>query len=571
EKIDWFIRNTADALAGHAEGSLVEHEIEEVQAVSRDTTERVTAIPYSVFEEKGEMRGWGEDKIKAKWKETILDKSIKKIKYKGQVCISRFEGILFDAKKSNTTSTKLKTKKEIKTLQELEDAKAKAQEVLSQASSSHQAFLDSAMSEITQAPVAIPDDLIENLADFDDFAKSIDDHSRMIEDEINREERRQDALDALLAQDTMEASIYMAQQGEEKQSDGDISKYRVSRASEFVKCKELFQFTSRQLVADVNEVVAAAKEKIGSDNENATEAFAILANAPKQCENVSKELCDAIEELRAAFNREATTKGMKEHLESLKKQRIDKNKAFQGILRSISTLRSLIKNKEMGDLRGAQANPEEEKATGEVHVPAHEKIRTRYINHALEKDDQWDRSRPRFVNDTALKDTLEALKVVDILAKWLASQLGGKDAASAMLDKPKHYEDITKAICSVLQDPSLEKPFSVLHSCLPSIFALGMQCSSAKFVNVGFNPFGLGQWTIVLKGGLLLVCVQGEHVEGKSYAEKVSKLMEASPDSMHNMVTEHGFFMHCTAGAAAWVPPGFFCMCISLGDATWLK
>eukprot|EP00959_Pyramimonas_sp_CCMP1952_P147193 3080597-Pyramimonas_sp.AAC.1 len=140
-----------------------------------------------------------------------------------------------------------------------------------------------------------------------------------------------------------------------------------------------------------------------------------------------------------------------------------------------------------------------------------------------------------------------------------------------MLDKPKHYEDINKAISSVLQDPSLEKPFSVLHSCLPSIFALSMQCSSAKFVNVGFNPFGLGQWTIVLKGGLLLVCVQGEHVEDKSYAEKVSKLMEASPDSMHKMITEHGFFMHCTAGAAAWVPPGFFCMCISLGDATWLK
>eukprot|EP00959_Pyramimonas_sp_CCMP1952_P137077 2868580-Pyramimonas_sp.AAC.1 len=67
----------------------------------------------------------------------------------------------------------------------------------------------------------------------------------------------------------------------------------------------------------------------------------------------------------------------------------------------------------MGDLRGAQANSEEEKATGEVHVPAHEKIRTRCINHvcheegcctgwktksgpivqkALEKDDQWDRS-----------------------------------------------------------------------------------------------------------------------------------------------------------------------------------
>lgn len=240
EKTAWYIKNSADHLE-KKDGQDMEHVTETFDEIAADVIVRNRGIPYSVFYEEGLMKGWDKARIENSWKVQILDPAVKKVKFQGQTLLARFEGIVFDERKTTGVVAGVKSTKKLATPEDLRTASEAGEAALSEARALTAAFSASVYSSAWEADsLQIPDELVESLMDWENIVPDM--HTltaSLFKSVLEHEARRQTMLESLLQEDMMEASIFVALAGTgEAETDADVAKYRVSRAAEFGKCKD---------------------------------------------------------------------------------------------------------------------------------------------------------------------------------------------------------------------------------------------------------------------------------------------------------------------------------------------
>lgn len=240
---------------------------------------------------------------------------------------------------------------------------------------------------------------------------------------------------------------------------------------------------------------------------------------------------------------------------------------------------ALIKKRESEDLNGIRDVEDGSTETGEPSDTG--MMAKHFVHHMFPTHGKgigvtsdmtaFDRMKPSLFTHDRLKSLFEKVKFLPTLAQWLNGQLGGKDTASAALDKPKYIEQIHLAIGEALPTIAFEKPYSVLHEVLGNAFAMSIQVCTAKFSSHGFLPYGLGGWLLPFQGSALVIGVAASSLEGHSFGEKCDALMASAPDRVAKYVQQGGFAVLLDVGAAAWVPPGFLAVIVALGPSAFLR
>lgn len=597
ERQDWFVKNSVQEL--EVSDNDMEHDTAVTEEAATDRMVRNVAIPYWKFEAEHEMRGWAADRIKAEWRRMLLDKNYQKVREQGEICIVRFEGVILDDRHTGATSSSFKATSKVTNAGEKDEAKKRGTQAVAKARAAAKQVREALSSRAWESDqVKIPDELIDNLVEGDEVAEELAGTLAGMEDSVfatmlAAETKRQELLEALMQQDLLDASVYMAtlDQAEEEETQAVIDKFRVSKASEFNRCKEIYSLACQQLKCEVKHVVELANRLFGADNQSVAEPLGVLANADASLDALEAACARDIDGLRTQFNDAKTTAEMRKKLTDLKTTKSDKMREQQGLRSAMIALRSQIRKKEAGDLKGVsksknkgkanKASAAEVKENGEDMANTHASVLQHFVNHVVPTQgkslnmststDGFDRLTPVCVTDASIHTELKQIKFVDVLVRWVVSQLGSKDTTGAALEKPKHFEKIQEVLAKFVGAAAFEKPCSVLHAWLSEVFCIGIQCCTNKYTSPGFMPYGLGQWFVPFKGSIMLLGIKIEAVPGMAFSEKVQKVSTMRPDDITKLVKESGFYVQCEAGDAAFMPPGFLILVLALEESAWFK
>lgn len=345
EKAQWFIKNTVECLNDEAQDA-VQHTVAVHDISAQDTTVRNAAVPFHIFEERSEMRGWSADKIKTEWNRMLLDPNVRKVKFNNEVMVCRLEGVYFDDRQSSQTSAGTSTTKTVASEEELREAREHGAKAIAASRQAGVSFMSATMS-FAMEHVSIPDELIQNLGAFENLGpqnKGI--VESVFEKALMAQERKQRMLDDLLREDLVEASIFLASigggsSGHKGETEGDVQKFKVAKGNEFQKAKELFELASQSLITEAVEVVKAVEAKLGKDCDSVTESLEVLAEADKALLKTSKDYGSDADKLKIEFQKAKTIDEMREKVAALKLQKSERIKEQSGIRKAISCLKAL--------------------------------------------------------------------------------------------------------------------------------------------------------------------------------------------------------------------------------------
>lgn len=589
EKADWFIKNTADGLGEDDIPDDISHQVTISETRSQDLLGINAAVPFAIFEERGEMRNWKADRILQEWKAALINPKIRNIKYMGVVCICRFEGVQFVDRQSHEVASSFVHKEKVSSAEDMETARAKGQEALDSAAALGSKFLQNTFTPVAPvASLAIPDDLIEGL--IDDTSQVVERGDLLMdlfEQGLTRQARRDELLDALMKEDLVEASIWYSTHGPAPESEQEIaqeaSRFRVGRAQEFARVKDVFSLSMQELQTEAVQASALGASKIGKKDEACVEAFKVLDVAKPTIDGICEAYIQKVDALKAIFDNAKTADIMKDNLQTLRQYRTEAMRDLGPLRKAMIYIRAAVKKQETVQLKGLRHAAEKDDSTNiskeALASAALEKYFTNHFFHShgdtvncINLDGGFDRMKPVVVKAEALTKLSQDVKFLPTLVTWLRTQMNGKDTASAALEKPKHFDQLRSNLVKTLTtDAIFEKPTSVLHDCLQSIFVLSVQVGTAKYSAPGFMPYGLGQWFVPIEGQLLIVGVQCQKLQGHSFAQKLNAMMTAKGEDLEGLVLKDGFASKVESGCAMWVPPGFVCLVLSLADSSWLR
>lgn len=582
----WFKKHTVDELQDDTVDDKLDHTLETVDETARDINIINRGIPYSVFKTEGEQKGWGQAKIDQEWNSMLLNDQFKKVRFKGEVLVMRFMGIDMVDRTTSATSSRVGTKAEISSKEDLKQAQAKAKSVLNEAKAHYlQASQSSWSSGWGSAPLEVPDTLLQGLVADDILEPEAPDTlNLMFLDFFERDERRQRLLDQLLQADLVEASIHAASASlastEPKETTVDLARLRIGKAGEFPKATETLELSCQALQAEIDGAIDASKGKIDEDRADTKETLAALAQAKGSLATLQSEFKTKVDELKGKFDAAESCEDVRATLALLKESKAEKAKAQQPLRRALSLLKALIKKKEQIELKGMKGLAQEDSMANEAssnHLLLQHFLNKVLLNHpSVHMDkftggDTFDHLKPQFVSSAVLTTVEASVQFVPVLATWLANQLGQKDIVSVALEKPKHSEQLSAVLGKALGKSAFERPHSVLHQWLGSVFAITLQRATQKFTSSGFFPYALGHFFVPLRHGALFIGLLADEAPGSSFADKVDHMVRMGPDEMERRIASSGFAAKAEPGTAVYVPPGYLVTCVSLGDTLLLK
>lgn len=266
----------------------IEHAVVSSEVAVSGAQELNAAIPYSEHKDRGEMKGWSEEKIKLEWKKLLVDDSVTKVQYKGQTLVSRFAGVHFTVGNMTETSSSFKSYSgKIGSSEQMDEAKRRGSEAVATAvtSGGNWASQFASMAALQNEALEMPHELISNLIPESSLEISVPESvAAYFRESLDDEQRRQEMLDNLLKVDQVEASFY-AKEGDSETA-ADVAKFRVSKNSDFTKAKETYELVLQTLGTDIKEAVDGAK---GSLTEAAAEAAKEAYKVLEDSESVLEE------------------------------------------------------------------------------------------------------------------------------------------------------------------------------------------------------------------------------------------------------------------------------------------
>ena len=279
-QVDWFTKNTVDDVEVNTKRN-IEHSLEQVTEEMTSMKVRRVAIPKTKFCDEGLMKGWSSEKVETEWRRMLLEPGAKVVSFHGQQLISRFEGIVYDEETRGGAVSRMSMTKAVGAQSDLAESFTEAQSFIATAHAANVAFGATVHSSFFDSAASIPDHLVDGLIDVDDtlLEKTIEGFMTFFTTELEAEERRDETLQRLLQDDLVDASFYKAEhEVEEEETEDDLAKYRIAKKNDLRKLYELTELSVAQVGKESAEVLAGAKQKLGTDSAQAQEAYTFLAD-----------------------------------------------------------------------------------------------------------------------------------------------------------------------------------------------------------------------------------------------------------------------------------------------------
>lgn len=586
-QVDWFAKNTVDDVEVNSKRN-IEHSLEQVSEEMNTMKVRRVAIPKSKFTDEGLMKGWSSEKVETEWRRMLLEPGAKVVSYQGQQLLSRFEGVVYDEETRGGAVSRMSMTKAVGAQLDLAASLTEAQSFIATAHASNVAFGANIHSGFFDSASSIPDHLVDGLIDVEDTlpAKTIEGFMKFFRNELEAEERRDETLQRLLQDDLFDASFYKAEhEVEEAETEDDLAKYRIAKKNDLHKLYELTELSVGQVGKESAEVLASAKQKLGADSAQAQEAYLFLADHAEKLAVFVKEYKVGHEALVKAFDDGNKIVECKHALQKAKEFRAEKLALLGTYKRSNALLRALIRKHESLTVRGVKSQVQELQVDDGARTEnTSEELIQHLVNHVLVQDgnpinssvfvEPFDRTKPLYIMNDGLKTFKSDVKFISSLSTWLLEQMDKRCTMSAPLEKSQHMNPILsflkeKGECC---DAVFEKPHSVLHACVASVFSMSIVRANNEMRTYGFAAYGVGMWHCVVEGSLLICGVKAEHVPGGSFNDKIREMQGAKPDAATKLIKEHGFCMKVEPGSMCWVPAGYIHMIATVSSAAvWLK
>mmetsp|Transcript_24545 Transcript_24545/g.39362 ORF Transcript_24545/g.39362 Transcript_24545/m.39362 type:complete len:717 (+) Transcript_24545:76-2226(+) len=591
EQAQWYVENAV--AEEEKEDVEIEQDIAETDSDIVAKLARREAIPFSVYEREGEMRGWSPDKIEKKWKAELLEKKNKLVKYDGETLLARFAGVILDEGQVSKTSATVVQKRKINSQDDMEKAGEVAKKVLSSARESHKAT-GMLLHSSPEKTCELPDDLLGSLVENVDIGGHDSGFAKMIEDALSESERRAHLIAELLQKDMVAASIFVveenAEDGKKKDTRENRDKLRIAKRAEFNKFTDAMELHLAEALSQAKEIEASAKKKLPADDKLAVPAYTTLQGVDKKLATISETYKPKIAEVEQKFDSATTLDGILEALKELKDMKVTYTGDTLQYRRAVATLRACVRKFEMTGIKGIKASNSDDSTSDKKEFSLEHPTIKYFLNVALSsvtavnmkefdangQTPTLDATRmdPHFIREDRFKTMGTEIKWTGPLISWLHTQLEGLKTVSAPITKPNHLQPIYDFINEGFHSDGnfvFEKPHSVVHKELETIFRLTIHATTKEYTQFGFLPFGLSHYYFVVEGSVLLIAVKCSGIEGGSFTEKVSNLNAANGEQLMSLVKTSGFCCKAEPGLLFFVPAGYVVITVACASSTFFR
>lgn len=609
----WFDQKTDEEKQVYYRARLDAHKpqlkqkLQDLEASAAEVTETGTEqralgiwVDYTMFKETEEMKGLHDEAaIKSRWHQRLLEVGAKTMKYQGRVLLYKFQGLETATVERNYQQSKLGTKQKLHNRDDLDSARALAQDAQERSAKKAKLITDELMPD-AECAMDLLDNVITGWTDAGKQFGRLGSSSATADDMeviVDIEEQIAEAEAALDEEDRLEIAVFQAKNKElldrleHDALNKNVEKMRLQVGARYSVAAGAIDAAVSEQRDSSAKVCARATKVFGGDGWKDYPTVKSLVDkvkeASEQLASVSASFREFCGSIQTRVKGTEDGKVLKEVLDSLSARRADALKEVGVVKKQVVGIRSALKKFEQSQVQGMMAITDDNggnEATGAID------FMQMVVDGICAKQGKSINVDSKFVVENRILrpycsgKSSHAVAVQEIpvfrgLSNWLRNQRDkekDKDHVVSSLEKAKFRNPLVAKVSElfVIPEPLLTKSISsdVHDQVTRGIFALTLCDMMPGYSSSGLLPFGVGQFTFLVSGSYLSIGVHIDAATGETYSAKLASVAALSYDGLVKLLTEKkAFVIHAVPGDLVFLLACFIVRQCALHDCVALR